>query len=156
MGGYRRNLCGDIIQPEANYLGVPIRVTLLELLQGSLGLKILWQGFGGLVTAVQLVSLLDEIVDLNILVIRPFRPRARQSQEQGNADCKPFHGSQGSPDVTGLAMVSSRGNLTLLARLGTLEPINGRQLPDFPSAPQKGNQPGYALPPPTARPARPV
>jgi hypothetical protein len=51
-------------------------------MQCSLGFEILREGVGGLQIVVQLVGFLDEVVNLDILVIRPLRPRAGQRQEQ--------------------------------------------------------------------------
>jgi hypothetical protein len=54
----------------------------LEALQRSLGFEILREGVGGLQIVVQLVGFLDEVVNLDIMVIRTLPPRARQSQKQ--------------------------------------------------------------------------
>ena len=83
MCGNRLDLKRQVIQPKVNHFGIPVRIGLLHLLQGALRLEIFGQGLRRLVAA-ESVSLLDQIVDVQILIVRPFGPRDRNDEQGEN------------------------------------------------------------------------
>ena len=82
-----RNFSREIIQPEVDDLGIPIRENFLEFLQFILYLGVLRQRLLRLAGIRQRIGLLDQTVNDEVLVIRILlRSRGRQSSDEQKND----------------------------------------------------------------------
>jgi len=62
---------------------VPVGKLLLKTLQGRLGFQEFWERLGRLIQIIQRVSLLNQIVDQDVLIVETLRAR-RQNQGHQN------------------------------------------------------------------------
>jgi len=98
---------GDIAQAEVHHRPVPIGVLGLEHLERLLRLEIFERRVPGLAVFIESIRFLDQIINLDVLVIRAFTASGQErAQENGSEQDKmPFHRSHLSPRLEGLAMI---------------------------------------------------